>query len=62
LNSQRRIVDNNSLATVLVPYIKEAKKHRKIIMVTYPPNLVVVSDSEQIFKVNIGKEDGNKFF
>ena len=54
-------LDNNSVATVLVPYIKEAKKHRQIIMVTHNPNLAVVSDSEQVIKVNIDKEDGNKF-
>ncbi|MGI2227220.1 TrlF family AAA-like ATPase [Shewanella frigidimarina] len=54
-------LDNNSVATVLVPYIKEAKKHRQIIMVTHNPNLAVVSDSEQVIKVNIDKENGNKF-
>ncbi|HDZ3716017.1 TPA: hypothetical protein RSW55_004030 [Vibrio vulnificus] len=54
-------LDNNSVATVLVPYIKEAKKKRQIIMVTHNPNLAVVSDSEQVIRVSIDKENGNKF-
>ncbi|HDX8591041.1 TPA: hypothetical protein RQN76_001867 [Aeromonas dhakensis] len=54
-------LDNNSVAKVLVPYIKEAKKYRQIIMVTHNPNLAVVADSEQVIKVNIDKENGNEF-
>ena len=54
-------LDNNSVARVLVPYIKEAKKYRQIIMVTHNPNLAVVADSEQVIKVSIDKENGNKF-
>lgn len=54
-------LDNNSVAKVLVPYIKEAKKYRQIIMVTHNPNLAVVADSEQVIKVDIDKESGNKF-
>lgn len=55
-------LDNNSVAKVLVPYIKEAKKYRQIIMVTHNPNLAVVADSEQVIKVSIDKENGNAFF
>lgn len=54
-------LDNNSVARVLVPYIKEAKKYRQIIMVTHNPNLAVVADSEQVIKVSIDKENGNEF-
>ena len=54
-------LDNNSVAKVLVPYIKEAKSNRQIIMVTHNPNLAVVSDSEQVIKVSIDKENGNVF-
>lgn len=54
-------LDNNSIATVLVPYIREAKKNRQIIIVTHNPNIAVVSDSEQVIKVNLDKENGNKF-
>lgn len=54
-------LDNNSVAKVLVPYIREAKKYRQIIMVTHNPNLAVVADSEQVIKVSIDKENGNEF-
>lgn len=54
-------LDNHSVAKVLVPFIKEAKKNRQIIMVTHNPNLAVVADAEQIIYVNIDKENGNKF-
>lgn len=54
-------LDNNSVANILVPFIKEAKKKRQIIMVTHNPNLAVVADAEQIIYVNIDKNDGNKF-
>lgn len=54
-------LDNNSVATLLVPFIKEAKKKRQIIIVTHNPNLAVVSDSEQIIKVKLDKENGNTF-
>lgn len=54
-------LDNNSVAKVLVPYIREAKKNRQIIMVSHNPNLAVVSDSEQVIRVAIDKEGGNRF-
>ncbi len=54
-------LDNKSVATVLVPYIREAKERRQIIMVTHNPNLAVVADAEQIIKVSIDKENKNEF-
>ena len=54
-------LDNNSVAKVLVPFIKEAKKRRQIIMVTHNPNLAVVADSEQVIRVQIEKDKGNIF-
>jgi wobble nucleotide-excising tRNase len=39
-------LDNYSVAKVLVPFIKTAKKHRQIIMITHNPNLAVVADAE----------------
>ena len=54
-------LDNHSVAKILVPFIREAKKHRQIIMVTHNPNLAVVADAEQIIRVNIDKENGNSF-
>lgn len=54
-------LDNFSVARLLVPYIKSAKKKRQIIIVTHNANLAVVADSEQVIKVDIDKNDGNKF-
>ena len=54
-------LDNNSVVKVLVPFIKQAKKRRQIIMVTHNPNLAVVSDAEQIIYVNLDKKNDNKF-
>ena len=54
-------LDNDSVANVLVNFIKKAKKKRQIIMVTHNPNLAVVADSEQIVYVNIDKKDNCKF-
>jgi len=54
-------LDNHSVATILVPFIRAAKKNRQIIMVTHNPNLAVVSDAEQIIYVELNKENGYKF-
>jgi len=54
-------LDNHSVATILVPFIREAKKKRQIIMVTHNPNLAVVSDSEQIIYVSLNKEINHEF-
>ncbi len=54
-------LDNNSVYKVLVPFIRAAKKRRQIIMVTHNPNLAVVADAEEIIRVNIEKNKGNKF-
>jgi hypothetical protein len=50
-------LDNQSVAEILVPYIKRAKKMRQIIMVTHNPNLAIVADAEQIIYMNIDKEN-----
>lgn len=49
-------LDNQSVASVLVPFIQSAKKRRQIILVTHNPNLAVVADSDQIIHVKINKE------
>ena len=54
-------LDNESVATILVPFIKAAKKKRQIIMVTHNPNLAIVSDAEQIIYVHLDKEAGYRF-
>jgi ABC-type lipoprotein export system ATPase subunit len=55
-------LDNQSIAQILVPFIKEAKTKRQIIMVTHNPNLAVVADAEQIIYVNIDKKSGKNEF
>lgn len=54
-------LDNKSVSRILVPFIKQAKKRRQIIMVTHNPNLAVVADAEQVICVNIDKTDNNRF-
>ncbi|PZR29086.1 MAG: hypothetical protein DI535_03470 [Citrobacter freundii] len=49
-------LDNQSVAEILVPYIKTAKSKRQIIMVTHNPNLAIVADAEQIVYMDIDKE------
>jgi len=50
-------LDNQSVAEILVPYIKSAKTRRQIIMVTHNPNLAIVADAEQIIYMHIDKEN-----
>jgi ABC-type lipoprotein export system ATPase subunit len=54
-------LDNETVSTMLVPFIKTAKKKRQIIMVTHNPNLAVVADSEQVIFVKIDKQNNNTF-
>ncbi|MFI3213010.1 MAG: PHP domain-containing protein [Eubacteriales bacterium] len=54
-------LDNESVAKILVPFIKEAKKKRQIIIVTHNSNLAVVSDAEQVIRVKIDKLNNRKF-
>lgn len=54
-------LDNHSVATVLVPFIRAAKQKRQIIMVTHNPNLAVVSDAEQVIYVKLDKENNYTF-
>lgn len=41
-------LDNSSVAKALVPFIRTSKRERQIIIVSHNPNLVVVTDAEQI--------------
>lgn len=54
-------LDNNSVANILVPFIRKAKANRQIILVTHNPNLAVVSDAEQVIHVDIEKENEYTF-
>jgi len=49
-------LDNESVYTLLVPYIKKAKEKRQIITVTHNPNLAVVCDAEQIIYTSMDKK------
>ncbi|KND50677.1 MAG: ATPase involved in DNA repair [Parcubacteria bacterium C7867-001] len=49
-------LDNESVYTLLVPYIKKAKSRRQIIAVTHNPNLAVVCDAEQIICASMDKK------
>lgn len=53
-------LDNDSVANILVDFIKQAKQKRQIIMVTHNPNLAVVADAEQVIYVSIDKKDDCK--
>lgn len=53
-------LDNESVAKILVPFIREAKKRRQIIIITHNSNLAVVSDAEQVIRVKLDKKN-NKF-
>lgn len=52
-------LDNESVYTYLVRFIRQAKKKRQIIIVTHNPNLAVVCDADQIIRMNIDKQNKN---
>lgn len=41
-------LDNASVFEQLVPYIRDAKEKRQIVLITHNPNLVVATDAEQV--------------
>ncbi|MBK8677031.1 MAG: ABC transporter [Cellvibrionales bacterium] len=48
LDQPEENLDNETVVSLLVPVLAEAKKKRQIIMVAHNPNLAVVCDAEQI--------------
>ena len=52
-------LDNESVYTYLVRFIRQAKQKRQIIIVTHNPNLAVVCDADQIIRMNIDKQNKN---
>ena len=50
-------LDNESVFEILVPYVKEAKQRRQIILVTHNPNLAVVCDAEQIIVAKMDRKE-----
>ncbi|MVM41635.1 AAA family ATPase [Spirosoma sp. HMF3257] len=53
-------LDNQSIYSILVPFIQEAKERRQVILVTHNPNLAVVCDADQIIHVKIDKNNNYK--
>lgn len=51
-------LDNQTIVSLLVPVIEEAKKLRQIFMVTHNPNLAVVCDAEQIIEATFTRKGG----
>lgn len=45
-------LDNRSVYLHLIDYFKQAKKRRQIIVVTHNPNLVIITDTEQVIVAN----------
>jgi len=51
-------LDNQSVFKVMVPFIKEARKRRQVILVTHNPNIAVVAGAEQVVFCSMDKADG----
>jgi len=60
LDQPEENLDNETIVSLLVPVIEEAKQNRQIIMVTHNPNLAVVCDAEQIIAAKFERRDGSK--
>lgn len=59
LDQPEENLDNETIFTLLVPVICEAKKNRQIIMVTHNPNLAVVCDAEQVICAEFDRGNGS---
>jgi len=53
-------LDNQTIATMLVPAIKHAKERRQVVIVTHNPNLAVVCDADQVIHSALDKTSGNR--
>lgn len=60
LDQPEENLDNETIVSLLVPVLNEAKQKRQIIMVTHNPNLAVVCDAEQIIHCEIDRKNGHK--
>ena len=59
LDQPEENLDNETIVSLLVPVLTEAKQKRQIIMVTHNPNLAVVCDAEQIIHCEFSRSDSN---
>lgn len=60
LDQPEENLDNETVVSLLVPVLTEAKKRRQIIMVTHNPNLAVVCDAEQIIWSTFDRKNSSK--
>lgn len=58
LDQPEENLDNETVVSLLVPVMNEAKRSRQIIMVTHNPNLAVVCDAEQIIRATFDRKNG----
>lgn len=59
LDQPEENLDNETIVSLLVPVLTEAKRKRQIIMVTHNPNLAVVCDAEQIIYCEFARSDSH---
>ncbi len=60
LDQPEENLDNETVVSLLVPVLNEAKKSRQILMVTHNPNLAVVCDAEQVIHAVFDRKNGAK--
>jgi ABC-type lipoprotein export system ATPase subunit len=60
LDQPEENLDNETVVSLLVPVLSEAKKKRQIIMVTHNPNLAVVCDAEQVIYSSFDRKNDSK--
>ena len=60
LDQPEENLDNETVVSLLVPVLNEAKKKRQIIMVTHNPNLAVVCDAEQVIYSSFNRRNASK--
>lgn len=60
LDQPEENLDNQTVVSLLVPVVNEAKKKRQIIMVTHNPNLAVVCDAEQVIYSSFDRKGASK--
>ena len=59
LDQPEENLDSETIVSLLVPVLTEAKQKRQIIMVTHNPNLAIVCDAEQIIHCEFSRSNSN---
>lgn len=59
LDQPEENLDNETVVSLLVPVLSEAKRKRQIIMATHNPNLAVVCDAEQVIYSSFDRKDAS---